>query len=328
MSKPVMIITEQRHNDFRHVTLEIASIGKNLANELGVDLIALVLGENIETIAAELGEYGIHKSYVIDHELVRHYDPYIYTDAIARAILKTEPQLVLLPATAMGKDLGPRLAGRLDIGLATDCIRFDLTAGKLIAARPMYAGKVIADHEFNVIPRLASVRPNIFPVERLDIGAKAVVEVLDIPINETIKKSVVTEFIAAVGTRVDITEAKIVVAGGRGMRGPENFVILEQLADVLGAAVGASRAVVDAGWRPHAEQVGQTGKTVSPDLYIACGISGAIQHLAGMGGSKIIVAINKDSDAPIFEKADYGIVGDVLEVVPVLTAELKKILYK
>ncbi|MBN1154665.1 electron transfer flavoprotein subunit alpha/FixB family protein [candidate division KSB1 bacterium] len=328
MSNPVMIITEQRHDVFRNVTFEIASCGRSLADQLGVDLISLSIGKEIERLASELGEYGVNRSYVIDHELTEHYHPDIFTDVISRAVTTLEPQIILFPATGLGKDLGPRLAGRLNIGLATDCVKLEIREGKLVVARPMYAGKVIGEHQFRAIPQMASLRPNIFPVNRLHAGAKTNVEVIDLPIDESVRKSIVTEFISALSSKVDLTEAKIIVAGGRGMKGPENYKMLEELADLLGGAVGASRAVVDADWRPHSEQVGQTGKTVSPDLYIACGISGAIQHLAGMSGSKCIVAINKDPDAPIFEKADYGIVGDVMEVVPALTAELRQRLSK
>ena len=328
MSKPIIIIAEQKNEVFRKVTFEIAGQGRKLADELDSDLLALVIGKNVEGIAADLGQYGVDKAYVFEGDQVRGYEPGIYTDVITRAIRALDPQIILLPATSMGKDLGPRLAGRLEVGLATDCVNLAIENGNLVAIRPMFAGKVTATNEFSVAPQMVSIRPNIFPAEEVKPGARATIERLEIEIDTTVSKTVVKDLLKVAGTKVDLTEASIIVAGGRGMKGPENYKILEELAEVLGGAVAASRAAVDADWRPHSEQVGQTGKTVSPDLYIACGISGAIQHLAGMSGSKCIVAINKDPEAPIFEKADYGIVGDVLEVVPALTTEFKKILGK
>jgi electron transfer flavoprotein alpha subunit len=226
----------------------------------------------------------------------------------------------------MGKDLAPRVSGRLGAALAADCTALRFENGEIVATRPVYAGKALVDVKVTTPVRLFSLRPNVFTAAPGD-GAPPTVETVAPVLSDADFASRVTSVKVSEG-RPDVTEAGIIVSGGRGLKAAEHFSLVEALADVLGAAVGASRAVVDAGWRPHDEQVGQTGKTVSPSLYIACGISGAVQHLAGMSSSKYIVAINKDKDAPIFQIADYGIAGDVFEVLPALTAELKKTLGK
>jgi electron transfer flavoprotein alpha subunit len=224
----------------------------------------------------------------------------------------------------MGKDVSPRVAARLEAGLAVDCTNLRLNSGEIIATRPVYAGKAYIDIKINSAIKIYSLRPNVFKPEKTGAGNVSV-EKLNISFEDKDFASQVREVVVS-SEKLDVAEADIVVSGGRGLKGPENFYLVEDLAKVLGGAAGASRAVVDAGWRPHGDQVGQTGKTVSPKLYIACGISGAIQHLAGMSSSKCIVAINKDKDAPIFQIADYGIVGDVFEILPVLTEELKKVM--
>jgi electron transfer flavoprotein alpha subunit len=227
---------------------------------------------------------------------------------------------VLIPFTALGKDLAPRLAGRLDAGLVTDCVALGVQDGQLLARRPVYSGKAYATVCWEGELRLATLRPNVFALGSPDASSKA--EVVADRVDGTARARVTATAATAAG-KVELTEAQIVVSGGRGMKGPEHFVLIRNLADALGAAVGASRAVVDAGWIDHQHQVGQTGKTVSPSLYVACAISGAIQHLAGMSSSKVIVAINRDKEAPIFRVASYGIVGDVFEVLPKLTEEAK-----
>jgi electron transfer flavoprotein alpha subunit len=239
---------------------------------------------------------------------------------MAQAVKAVEASVVLLPFTAVGKDLAPRLAGRLDAGLATDCVALGMKDGRLVARRPVYSGKAYATVCWEGEPRLATLRPNVFPLGTADLSRKA--EVLEGKVDAALRAKVTATAATAAG-RAELTEAQIVVSGGRGLKGPEHFVLIRELADALGAAVGASRAVVDAGWVDHQHQVGQTGKTVSPSLYIACAISGAIQHLAGMSSSKVIVAVNKDKEAPIFRVASYGIVGDVFEVLPRLTEEAK-----
>jgi electron transfer flavoprotein alpha subunit len=328
MAKPVLAIAEQRNSTFRKVTYEIVSEGRRLADQLGGELFVVLLGSGIEGLSAELGHYGANKVLFGDNGIFKNYSSEGYTKTIAEAAKKINPEIILLPASSFGKDLGPRLAAHLDVGLATDCIKLELENGRLHAIRPMYAGKILAEHELLASPQIASLRPNNFPVLQPDTSKTAAVEQITVPVSAGDLKAVVKEFVSGEGGKIELTEADIIVSGGRGMKGPENYKILEELADVLNAAVGASRSAVDAGWRPHSDQVGQTGKTVSPNLYIACGISGAIQHLAGMSSSKCIVAINKDPEAPIFQRADYGIVGDLFEVVPKLTEEFKKIIEK
>jgi len=328
MSKPVLVVTEQRNGVFRNVSFEAVSQGRHLADQLGSELVAVVLGSGIDGVSQRPAHYGADKVLLGDSPLFEKYQAEAFTKAIVDAVKSTDPEIILLPATSMGKDLAPRLAARLDVGLATDCTQLTLENGKLHALRPMFAGKVLANHELLASPQMVSIRPNVFPASSPDPSRTAAVQKLPITASTSDLKAVVKEILTGAGGKIDLTEASIIVSGGRGMKGPENFAILEELAGVLGAAVGASRSAVDSGWRPHSDQVGQTGKTVSPDLYIACGISGAIQHLAGMSSSKFIVAINKDPEAPIFQRADYGIVGDLFEVVPAMTQELKKIVDK
>jgi electron transfer flavoprotein alpha subunit len=328
MAKPVMAIAEQRNGAFRKATYEVVSEGRRLADQLNSELVVILLGSGINGLSAELAHYGADKILVGENEIFKNYSAEGFTKTILAAAQKADPEIILLPASALGKDLGPRLAAHLGVGLATDCVRLRLENGRLHALRPMYAGKVLAEHQLLASPQMASLRPNNFPVLSPDASRVAAVEKIAVPITTGDLRAMVKEFVASGGGKIELTEANIIVSGGRGMKGPENYQILEELASVLGAAVGASRSAVDAGWRPHSDQVGQTGKTVSPNLYIACGISGAIQHLAGMSSSKCIVAINKDPEAPIFQRADYGIVGDLFEVVPKLTEEFKKIIEK
>ncbi len=326
MSKPVFVISEQRDGSFRKVSYEVVSEGRRLANQLGTTVVAMALGSGINGLGETLGHYGADKVVVADNEIFKNYSAEGYTVTIVDAIKAADPEIILLPASALGKDLAPRIAAKLDIGLATDCIKFSLEDKKLQATRPMYAGKVISTFIFNTSPQMATMRPNIFAASEPDTSKSPEIENAAVTISAGDLKAVVKELVASEGGKLDVSEADVIVSGGRGMKAPENFAMLEELAGLLNGAVGASRSAVDSDWRPHSDQVGQTGKTVSPNLYIACGISGAIQHLAGMSSSKCIVAINKDPDAPIFQKADYGIVGDLFDVVPVLTEELKKII--
>jgi electron transfer flavoprotein alpha subunit len=249
-----------------------------------------------------------------------------YAKIIAAAAKKCGAETVFLPATAMGKDLAPRVAVRLEAGLASDCTALTVEGDKIVATRPLYAGKALAQLTITSSCKVFTLRPNVFAAGEPG-SSPAHVESLGVDITDQDLACHVRELKQSSG-KLDVAEADIIVTGGRGLKGPENFPMIERLAELLGGAVGASRAVVDAGWRPHDEQVGQTGKTVSPNLYIAVAVSGAIQHLAGMSSSKYIVAINKDKDAPIFQVASYGIVGDAFEIVPALTAEIKKSLGK
>jgi len=324
MAKGVWIIAEQRDGALRKISLELAATARKLADQQGEEVSAILLGSGIEGLAAELGKYGVDKVYVGDSAAL---DPYIteaHAAAAAKIIKENDPSILLLGASVQGKDLAARLAGKLATGLATDCTDVKIADGKLLAVRPMYAGKCFGEVVTNTFPQMATLRPNVFPI--VESAKAAAVTKFDPAVDATQLKSKVLEVQKDTSGKVDLTEANVIVSGGRGMKGAEGYAILEELADLLKGCVGASRAAVDAGWRPQKDQVGQTGKVVSPNLYIACGISGAIQHLAGMSSSKYIVAINKDAEAPIFAKADYGVVDDLFKVVPELTSACKKLL--
>jgi len=322
----IWVFPEQRSGELKKVSFEILTIGRKLADKAGEELAALLLGSGVVMLASELAKYGADKVFLADSADLKDFLTEAYTSVICEAVAANEPSVILFSATTLGRELAPRVAARLGKGLATDCTELDINdAGRLTVKRPIFAGKLFANVAFDHgKPQIASVRPNVIPVQE-DPKAGEVVK-LEVRIDPSRVRTKLKEIKKETGARVDLTEAKFIVSGGRGMKGPENFSILEDLAASLGseATVGASRSAVDAGWRPHSDQVGQTGKTVTPDLYIACGISGAIQHLAGMSSSKYIVAINKDPDAPIFKKADYGIVGDLFKIVPLITEELKK----
>ncbi|AFM41264.1 electron transfer flavoprotein, alpha subunit [Desulfosporosinus acidiphilus SJ4] len=326
MAKGIWVVVEQREQQIRKVSLELLGQGRKMADETGEPLVAVVLGQGIEGLAQTLAANGADKVILVENEKLAEYTTGAYTSALNQLIRKEEPQAVLMGNTAVGKDLAPRLAQRLGVGLASDCTGIELDASSfMVFKRPIYAGKAFEYLASSVRPILATIRPNTYTLPVADDSRKAEVVKESAEIDAADLRAILKEVAIAASKRPELTEANIIVSGGRGMKGPENYVILEALADVIGAAVGASRAAVDAGWREQKFQVGQTGKTVAPTLYIACGISGAIQHLAGMGSSKFIVAINKDPEANIFNVADYGIVGDLFEVVPVLTEEFKKI---
>jgi electron transfer flavoprotein alpha subunit len=319
MTQHVLVIAEQVEGVFRKVTFEVLSAGRRLAGQLGGSVQAVVLGSGIEGLAAELGKYGAEKVFVADDPALADFTTEAYTNALAGLVGQIQPAVILLGATTQGKDLGARLSARLNAALATDAVGLGVDGGQVVATRPMYGGKVLADVVLTGAPAIVSVRPNTQAVEAA-AGAGAV-EKAAVTLGDLRSKVVGKQFESG---KVDLTEADAVVTGGRGMGGAD-YSAVEALAGVLGAAVGASRSAVDEGWRPASDQVGQTGKTVSPNLYVACGVSGAIQHLAGMSSSKVIVAINKDPEAPIIAKADYAIVGDLFEVLPALTEEIKKI---
>jgi electron transfer flavoprotein alpha subunit len=324
MAKGVWIVAEQRDGALRKVSFELASAARKLADELGDEVGAVLLGSGVEGLAPELGKYGVDKVYVADDAVFEPYTTDAYAAAVAKVVQENDPAILLLASSVLGKDLSTRLVGKLATGMASDCVELRIEGGNLIAKRPMYAGKAFGDVSVSGSPQMAQLRPNVFPA---DENAKAgEVVKFDAGVSADDIKAKVAEVQKDTSGKVDLTEAEIIVSGGRGMKGPENYNIIEELADVLGATVGASRAAVDAGWRPQSDQVGQTGKVVSPNLYIACGISGAIQHLAGMSSSKYIVAVNKDPDAPIFAKADYGVVDDLFKIVPEMTVAAKKIM--
>jgi electron transfer flavoprotein alpha subunit len=324
MAQGVCVITEFRDGAFRRVSFEIASEGRRIADELGEPLVAVALGEGVEAVASDLGSYGVEKVYVVDDGLLKGYRAETYIPVVAEILQNLAPKVVLTSASVDGKDLSARLAARLEAGLATDCTELKIEAGALRAKRPMFAGKAFAWYEWTegAWPQMASCRPNVMDCLAPDASDRAEVEKAEVTLpGETFTQVLNIE--KDVSGKLDLTEAEIVVSGGRGMKGPENFAMLEELATLLDGAVGASRSAVDSGWRPHADQVGQTGKVVTPNLYIACGISGAIQHLAGMSSSKYIVAVNKDPEAPIFSKADYGVAEDLFQFVPAFIEEVK-----
>jgi electron transfer flavoprotein alpha subunit len=324
MAKGVWIVAEQREGAFRKISFELASTARRLADQLGEEVCAVLCGSGIEGIAGQLGKYGVDKVFVADNPALEPYTTDAHAMAVAKVVKENDPAILLLGASTQGKDLSGRLVGKLVTGMATDCTEVKIADGKLLAVRPMYAGKCFGEIVISSFPQMATLRPNVFAmVENPKAGA---VVKFDPGLDAAQLKTKVLEVQRDTSGKVDLTEANIIVSGGRGMKGPEGYAILEELAAVLGATVGASRAAVDAGWRPQVDQVGQTGKVVSPNLYIACGISGAIQHLAGMSSSKFIVAINKDAEAPIFTKADYGVVDDLFKVIPEFTKECKKLL--
>ncbi len=316
----ILVIAEKSGDAIKKPSFE--ALG--LATRLGGLVEAALLGSGLVDLPNQLAQYGASTVYAADDPSLEPYTAEAHTLVLADLVHKAGPDLILMGATAAGRDLAPRLAGRLGIALASDCTDLERLDGDVRIIRPMYAGKLIATVQQTSSPRFATLRPNVLPMPEPDASRTAALQALAVPpagVRAQIREIVKT----AVG-QVELTEATIIVSGGRGVKGPEGFEPVRELARTLNAAVGASRAAVDAGWIPYAHQVGQTGKTVTPNLYIACGISGAIQHLAGMKTAKVIVAVNKDPDAPIFKVADYGIVGDLFEVVPALTAEFKTLL--
>ena len=320
-----MAIVEQRDGELRKISYEMVSEGRRLADALGQEVSAALLGSNIKDKAAVLGHYGADKVLVADDPKLETYTTDAYTTVLTELIKANDPAIVILGASVQGKDLAARLAARLEVGMAQDCTAFSIEDGNLVAIRPIYAGKAYAKATYaGGTPQIATARPNVMALNEPDTSKSAEIIDASVSLDDGALKTKVVEVIRDESGKVDLTEADKIVSGGRGLKGPEGFKVLEDLAEVLGASVGASRSAVDAGWREHVDQVGQTGKVVSPNLYIACGISGAIQHLAGMSTSKVIVAINKDPDAPIFQKSDYGVVDDLFKVVPSLTEEVKK----
>jgi len=313
----IWVLAETRDGAVRRITYELISAARAL--DAGASVTVVLAGSGVAGLAAELGAHGADCVLVLDDPRLAAYSPDGWAAALAVLAAEQKPGAILGSTTARGRDLTPRLAAALGVGVASDAIELGLDGGRLVALRPVYAGKALARVRVLSDPQVATIRPNSFPpCETPGAG-----EVVAASLGDYVALASVTGVEAVASARPDVAEADIIVSGGRGMGGPEHFHLVEALADELGAAVGASRAVVDAGWRPHGDQVGQTGKTVAPTLYVACGISGAVQHLAGMKTSKYIVAINKDPEAPIFSVADYGIVGDIFEVIPAVTEALR-----
>ncbi len=315
----ILAFIEQRDGQIKKSSFEAAKTAFDLSQKLNATVEAVCLGNEVNNIDA-VGGFGISKINFLKNPALEKYSS-AYTDLVTDFINQNNFDIILFSATSLGRDLSPKVSARLNCGLAVDCINLDIFENNIIATRPIFAGKALLDLKLNSEKKIFVLRPNVFSAGTPNEN-KAEVNTINVEVSEP--KVKVTEISKSEG-KLDVAEADIIVSGGRGMKGPENFKMIEELAQLLGAAVGASRAVVDAGWRPHSEQVGQTGKTVSPTLYIAVGISGAIQHLAGMRSSKFIVAVNKDKDAPIFQSADYGIVADLFEILPALIEEIKKL---
>lgn len=323
----VWVFAEQRAGELQKVSLELLGEGRKIADKLGVKLTALLLGKGVKGLADTLGRHGADEVLVAESSLLEHYTTDGYTKIICDLANERKPGIVLIGATFIGRDLGPRVAARLSTGLTADCTVLDVDVEKtdLLATRPAFGGNLMAtivcpDHR----PQMATVRPGVF--ERLsDEERNFTVEEVEIEIAESDIRTKILEIIKESKEIVDISEAHFIVSGGRGVGSQENFAILEELAEVLGGTVAGSRAAVENGWIDREYQVGQTGKTVRPTIYIACGISGAIQHVAGMQESDMIIAINKDPEAPIMKAADYAIVGDLLKIVPEMTSQIKTI---
>lgn len=321
MANKILAILEQREGKLKKASFEVVGVAAKLSKDLNCEAVAIAIGNEIENLN-EISKYGIKQVIHFKNESLVNYSSSAFTDIISEYAKEENADYVVLPHTGLGKDLAPRIGIRMNAGCIVDCVNIESSGDQLVLTRPVYAGKALVDVTFKSEKRVITIRPNVFKALPSEDGVSPEITVKEV--DSPNLKARVVEFKKSEG-KLDVAEADIIVSGGRGLKGPENWNLIEDLADVLGAATGASRAAVDAGWRPHREQVGQTGKTVSPSLYIACGISGAIQHLAGMSSSKYIVAINKDKEAPIFQLADYGIAGDAFEILPALTDEIKKL---
>lgn len=336
--KGVFVFAQQVDNVISNIAYELIGKGKELAKDLGVEVTAVLVGSDVKGLADQLAEYGADKVIVVDDPELKEYRTEPYTHAIASVIKEFKPEIFLIGATAIGRDLGPRVCARIHTGLTADCTKLDIgdfpmnpvpgretKHNQLLMTRPAFGGNTIATiacPDFR--PQMATVRPGVMQKAPKEAGKKAVITEFNPGFTKNNKYVDILEVVKAVSNTVDIMDAKILVSGGRGVGSPENFKILDDLAEAIGGTVSCSRAVVDSGWKPKDLQVGQTGKTVRPHVYFAIGISGAIQHVAGMEESDIIIAINKDESAPIFDVADYGIVGDLNKIVPMLTEKIKE----
>ncbi|MEO8585879.1 MAG: electron transfer flavoprotein subunit alpha/FixB family protein [Acidobacteriota bacterium] len=321
----VLVFIEQRDGKIRKSSLEALTLGHSLSKKSGGALAAVIAGSGISSLAPELAAYGASRVFVADKPELALFSSEGYTTALDAAATAFNPSIVLASATAMGRDVAPRFAARRGVGVLSDVMSLDVVDGRLVGSRPVYSGKAqaVVTTGPSVAIQVATPRPNVFPAAKSD--APGAGEVVNLDLAALKIRAKVVKMQAAEAGEIDVAEADKIVTGGRGIKGPESWPVLRALCTELGAALGASRAAVDAGWIGHEHQVGQTGKVVSPSLYIACGVSGAIQHLAGMGSSKVIVAINKDPEAPIFKVATYGIVGDLFQIVPAMTEAAKKL---
>jgi electron transfer flavoprotein alpha subunit len=321
MARKVLVLGEIRNQSLRNVSFEATAAAKQISE--GGEVVAVLCGNNLEALGNEMIQYGADRVVTVEHEALNQYTSDGYSQALLAVIESEKPEGIVFGHTALGKDLSPKLAAKLGSGLISDSVNIELAGGNIVFTRPIYSGKAFEKKIVTDGLVFATIRPNnIDPLEK-DESRTGEVQSLDVDVKDL--RTVIKEIVQKTTEGVDLSEAKVIIAGGRGVKSSEGFDPLQQLADVLGGAVGASRGACDADYCDYSLQIGQTGKVVTPDLYIACGISGAIQHLAGMSNSKVIVAINKDPEANIFNVADYGIVGDLFEVVPMLTEEFKKL---
>lgn len=325
-SKNLWVVVETEEGAAKNVGYELLSVGRTLADKLGQQLVALVMGKEVQGVAQTCIAYGADQVLLVEGDEYATYNTDAATYAVVTLIEKYHPSIVLYGATNNGRDLAPRVACRLETGLTADCTELDIDeeTGLLVSTRPTFGGNLMAtilcpDHR----PQMSTVRPGVFKKGTPDESRTGEIVAEDVHIDPAQIRVCLVERVKEVAEAVNLEEAEIIVSGGRGLKEEKGFELIRELAEVLGATVGASRAAVDAGWISHVHQVGQTGKTVAPKLYIAVGISGAIQHLAGMSGSDTVVAINKDPDAPIFDVADYAVVGDLYEVVPALIEAIR-----
>lgn len=323
MARNVLAVAETRDGILRNVSLEVLAAARTIAD--GGHVTAVLFGSQADRYVQVLGQYGADQVVVVSNPVLDAYNTDAYYQALLQVIDATKPEALLMPHTALGKDLAPRIAARLRIGLISDVTDVQAADGDVLFVRPVYAGKAFEQKKVVDGIQFATIRPNNIPA--VDSGATAV-EKVEFTADIKDLRTIVREVVRKTAGQVDLTEAKVIISGGRGVKSADGFKPLQELAEVLGGAVGASRGACDAGYCDYSLQIGQTGKVVTPQLYIAAGISGAIQHLAGMSNSRVIVAINKDPEAPIFQVADYGIVGDLFEVIPLLTEELKQMLCK
>ncbi len=319
MPQAILAITEQVDGVFKNISFEAISTAKTIAQQTGESLTAAVMGAGIEAMAGQAADYGADRILVADHEGLKEGLADACIQAAAQLVAQSDPAVIVIGSTALGKDIAARLSARLDAPLAMDCVDVRVDGDQVVATRPMYGGKVLADVSLSGSPAIVAIRPRAMDATAAEGAGE--VEKVEVSLDGTALNLVEKHMESG---KIELTEADVVVTGGRGMGG-NDFAVVEALAKTLDGAVGASRSAVDEGWRPVTDQVGQTGKVVAPNLYIACGVSGAIQHLAGMASSRVVVAINKDPEAPIFSKCDFGIVGDLFDTVPLVTAEIEKL---
>ncbi|MED4351681.1 electron transfer flavoprotein subunit alpha/FixB family protein [Schinkia azotoformans] len=321
MARKVLVLGEVREGNLRNVSYEAVAAGKLIAE--GGEVVAVLIGETVASLGAAMIQYGADRVVTVENEQLKNYTPDGYSQALLAVVNAENPEGIVLGHTALGKDLSPKIASKLGSGLVSDCVNVEVTGGNIVFTRPIYSGKAFEKKIVTDGVIFATIRPNNIPPLEKDESRTGDVASLVVDIKDL--RSIIKDVVTKASEGVDLSEAKVIVAGGRGVKSAEGFNALKELANLLGGAVGASRGACDADYCDYSLQIGQTGKVVTPDLYIACGISGAIQHLAGMSNSKVIVAINKDPEANIFNVADYGIVGDLFDVVPLLIEEFKKV---